>query len=102
MLATNRAIYHDGWVACSQYGLPWQTAGRGDGFLTAPWQLYHIDQDFSQADDLAAKMPQKLKELQARFLEEAKKYDVFDGASMMLCRRSGVKSPGSRFSLADR
>ena len=32
-LATNRAIYHDGWVACSRYGLPWETAGRGDGFL---------------------------------------------------------------------
>ena len=76
-LATNRAIYHDGWVACSRYGLPWVTAGRGDGFLTAPWELYNIEADFSQADDLAAKMPEKLKELQARFLEEAKKYDVF-------------------------
>jgi arylsulfatase len=76
-LATNRAIYHDGWVACSQYGLPWQTAGRGDGYLTAPWELYNINEDFSQAVDLAAKMPEKLKELQARFIEEAKKYDVF-------------------------
>ncbi len=75
--ATNRAIYHDGWVACSQYGLPWQTAGRGDGFLTAPWELYKINEDFSQANDLAAKMPEKLKELQTRFIEEAKKYDVF-------------------------
>ncbi len=75
-LATNRAIYHDGWVACSRYGLPWETAGRGDGFLDAPWELYRIDDDFSQADDLAAREPGKLKELQARFLEEAKKYDV--------------------------
>lgn len=76
-LATNRALYHDGWVACSRYGLPWETAGRGDGFLTAPWELYHVDQDFSQADDLAAKNPTKLKELQAKFVEEAKKYGVF-------------------------
>ena len=75
-LATNRAIYHDGWVACSRYGLPWETAGRGDGFLTAPWELYNVEADFSQADDLAAKEPAKLKELQAMFLEEAKKYDV--------------------------
>ena len=75
-LATNRAIYHDGWVACSRYGLPWETAGRGDGFLTAPWELYNVEADFSQADDLAAKEPAKLKELQARFLEEAKKYGV--------------------------
>ncbi|MSR57238.1 MAG: arylsulfatase [Planctomycetaceae bacterium] len=76
-LATNRAIYHDGWVACSHYGLPWETAGKGDGFLTAPWELYNINEDFSQADDLATKMPEKLKELKSRFLEEAKKYDVF-------------------------
>ena len=76
-LATNRAIYHDGWMACSQYGLPWETAGRGDGFLTAPWELYNIDEDFSQADDLAMKMPDRLKELKAKFLEEAKKYGVF-------------------------
>ncbi len=76
-LATNRAIYHDGWVACSQYGLPWVTAGRGDGFLTAPWELYNIDEDFSQADDQATKKPEKLEELKAKFLEEAKRYGVF-------------------------
>jgi len=76
-LATNRAIYHDGWLACSQYGLPWVTVGRGDGFITAPWELYNINEDFSQANDLAAKMPQKLKELQAKFKLEAQKYDVF-------------------------
>lgn len=75
-MATNRAIYHDGWVACSAYGLPWETGGRGDGFLKAPWELYNVNDDFSQADDLAAKMPDKLKELQAKFAEEAKKYDV--------------------------
>ena len=76
-LATNRAIYHDGWVACSQYGLPWETAGHDDGFLKAPWQLYNIDADFSQGVDLAAKQPDRLKELQGKFVEEAKKYGVF-------------------------
>jgi arylsulfatase len=75
-LATNRAIYHDGWVACSRYGLPWETAGKGDDFVNAPWELYNIDEDFSEANDLAASNPAKLKELQAKFLEEAKKYDV--------------------------
>ncbi|QDV31300.1 Arylsulfatase [Planctopirus ephydatiae] len=75
-LATNRAIYHDGWVACSPYGLPWETAGRGDGFLTAPWELYNINEDFSEANDLAMKMPEKLQELKTKFLEEAQKYDV--------------------------
>ncbi|WP_010587811.1 arylsulfatase [Schlesneria paludicola] len=75
-LATNRAIYHDGWVACSQYGLPWETAGRGDGFLTAPWELYDIERDFSEADNLAAKHPEKLKELITLFKEQARQYDV--------------------------
>ena len=35
-LATNRAIYHDGWVACSQYGFPWETLGRNDGLPEGP------------------------------------------------------------------
>jgi arylsulfatase len=75
-MLTNRAIYHDGWVACSRYGYPWETAGKGLDFINAPWELYDVTEDFSQADDLAAKEPEKLKALQARFMEEAKKYDV--------------------------
>ncbi|MFM8287354.1 MAG: arylsulfatase, partial [Planctomycetaceae bacterium] len=76
-LATNRALYDDGWVACSRYGYPWMTAGRGMDFVDAPWELYHITEDFSQAVNLAAKEPAKLEALKAKFLEEARKYDVF-------------------------
>jgi arylsulfatase A-like enzyme len=76
-LATNRAIYHDGWIACSRYGLPWVTGGRGPDFINSPWELYHIDQDFSQAENLAASQPAKLAELQAKFIEEAKTFGVF-------------------------
>ena len=76
-LATNRAIYHDGWVACSRNGYPWITAGKGMDFLKTPWELYNVTDDFSQADDLAANEPERLKTLQTKFLEEAKKYDVF-------------------------
>ncbi len=76
-LATNRAIYHDGWIACSRYGLPWETAGRGDGFVSTPWELYNLEDDFSEAVDLAREQPDKLAELQGLFLEEAKTYDVF-------------------------
>jgi arylsulfatase A-like enzyme len=72
----NRAIYKDGWVACSHFGTPWDTASRGGDFLDAPWELYNIEDDFSQTDDLAADQPEKLKELQAAFLVEAKKYNV--------------------------
>jgi hypothetical protein len=57
--------------------VPWNTVGREGDFLKAPWELYHVENDFSQADDLAAKNPEKLKQLQALFVEEAKKYDVF-------------------------
>ena len=73
----NRAIYNDGWIACSRFGVPWTTLGREGNFLDAPWELYNIENDFSEADDLAAKNPEKLKQLQALFVEEAKKYDVF-------------------------
>ncbi len=73
----NRAIYHEGWVACSHFGVPWDASRRGLDFLQAPWELYHVDEDFSQAVDLAKSRPDKLKELQGKFLEEAKKYDVF-------------------------
>jgi arylsulfatase len=82
-MMVNRAIYHDGWVACSRFGVPWNIAGRSGDFLDAPWELYHIESDFSQADDLAAKNPEKLKELQSLFVEEAKKFDVFPLDSRM-------------------
>jgi hypothetical protein len=76
-LVANRGIYHDGWMACSIFRRPWVTGGGGDDFNSAPWELYNIADDFSQSDDLAAKMPDKLKELQAKFVEEAKKYGVY-------------------------
>ena len=72
----NRGVYHDGWMATTRHGTPWITTGRAKGFDNDTWELYHVDEDFSQADDLAAKNPEKVKELQAKFLEEAKKYDV--------------------------
>jgi arylsulfatase len=74
---TNRAIYHDGWVACSRFGVPWQTGGKEGDFIDAPWELYNVANDFSQANNLAASNPVKLQELQSLFMEEAKKYDVF-------------------------
>ncbi|MFZ2087279.1 MAG: arylsulfatase [Desulfobaccales bacterium] len=74
----NRGIYKDGWMATTRHGrLPWETAGEpGGNFDSDTWELYNIDKDFSQADNLAAKYPEKLKELQDAFLVEAKKYNV--------------------------
>jgi arylsulfatase A-like enzyme len=77
-MAGNRAIYHDGWVACTRFGVPWETAGKANSKLKdAQWELYHVAEDFSEANDLAAANPQKLKELQGVFDEEAKKYNVY-------------------------
>ncbi len=73
----NRGIYKDGWMAVARHGrLPWETAGGGGPFEQDQWELYDLANDFTQADDLAAKSPAKVKELQAAFLVEAKKYNV--------------------------
>jgi arylsulfatase len=75
----NRAIYNDGWVACTTpVTLPWElnTAPPPDVITGYKWELYNVNEDPTEYDDLAARMPEKLKELQALFYEEAKKYDV--------------------------
>jgi arylsulfatase len=72
----NRALYHDGWMASCRHGrLPWVNFGSWD-FADDTWELYHIDEDFSQAVDLADKHPDKLRELQDMFMAEAAKYNV--------------------------
>jgi arylsulfatase A-like enzyme len=76
----NRAIYHKGWYACTTPPAgPWLM-----GLTKMPnvvsgykWELYNLTEDYSQANDLAAKMPDKLRELQELFVVEAAKYEVF-------------------------
>ncbi len=58
------------------FGTPWDTGSRSGDFRKAAWELYNIEEDFSQAVDLAEKEPVKRKELQGLFLVEADKYDV--------------------------
>ena len=72
----NRGIYHDGWVACTRHSIPWDMAAKIPALKDDVWELYHVDQDFSQANNLAAKNPQKLKELQAVFMKEAVRNNV--------------------------
>ncbi len=77
----NQGIYHDGWVACTTPGVaPWDTAAEVQGRLPAvldyKWELYKVSEDFSEANNLAAKEPAKLKELQDLFWSEAEKYNV--------------------------
>lgn len=66
----NRGVYHEGWVACTRHSIPW-LMGVSPPLSEDVWELYHVEEDFSQADDLAAKEPAKLKELQEVFLKEA-------------------------------
>ena len=73
----NRGIYKDGWMASARHGrLPWETAASTPNFSADVWELYNIDNDFTQADNLAVQEPEKLRELQDAFLVEADKYDV--------------------------
>jgi len=79
-LAGNRGIYHDGWMANTGPPSPVWELGTGklpDLATGYKWELYHITDDYSQYDDLAAKMPDKLKEMQALFVTEATKYNVY-------------------------
>jgi arylsulfatase A-like enzyme len=71
----NRAIYHDGWLARTLHRAPWQT-GKQKPLQSDTWDLFDIRSDFSLAKNLAAEQPQKLKQLQALFMEEAEKYHV--------------------------
>jgi hypothetical protein len=72
----NRAIYHDGWVAATRHSIPWLAGAKLPAFADDRWELYHVDEDFSEANDLAAQNPQKLKELQDVFLKEAIRNNV--------------------------
>lgn len=71
----NRGIYHDGWFAGTVHRAPWEPKPRTT-LENDRWELYHLPQDFSQAEDLASANPAKLKELQALFMKEAVKYNV--------------------------
>ncbi len=85
----NRAIYHDGWMAATTpVTLPWKpsTETPPDVITGYKWELYNLKEDVTEFNDLAAKMPDKLKELQDIFYAEAKKYDVFPLDNSTLAR----------------
>jgi arylsulfatase len=77
----NRAIYHDGWLAATTPPAPPWLLGTAklptDIVNGYKWELYNIAEDYSENNDLAAKMPDKLREMQELFMVEAAKYNVF-------------------------
>jgi arylsulfatase A-like enzyme len=74
------ALYHEGWLLSTKVNrAPWEAFGPAnpDPLNNQVLQLYNLDKDFSQSQDLAAKYPEKVKEMKKVFIEEAKKYEVF-------------------------
>jgi arylsulfatase len=74
-IAGNRAIYHDGWLARTIHRAPWEKEVRNP-LQKDVWELYDVRNDFSLSNDLAAKEPKKLTEMQALFMQEAEKHHV--------------------------
>jgi arylsulfatase A-like enzyme len=73
----NQGIYSDGWMASALWAEPWVSEPPGDkDILNLDWELYHIDEDFTQAVDLADQMPGKLQEMKDLFYAEAARYNV--------------------------
>jgi hypothetical protein len=77
-MVSNRGIYNDGWYANTTPPVPpWVLNAPMPDVNAYKWELYNLKEDYSQANDLAPKMPAKLKEMQALFAQEAKKYNVY-------------------------
>lgn len=103
----NRAIYHEGWVARTIHKSPWGAAA----FNTLDkdvWQLYNVNEDFSETNDLAAANPAKLKELQDLFLKEAVKYNVlpiddrnYERFDARIAGRPDLMGPRTKLNLYD-
>jgi arylsulfatase len=72
----NRGIYHQGWTAVTRHSTPWVTGVDMPAFDDDEWELYDTNTDWTQAHNLADKMPGKLHELQRLWLIEAVKYNV--------------------------
>ena len=73
----NRAIYSDGWVAATTPPTPpWSSAGGTVAIDDYKWELYNVNEDYSEAVNLASREPKKLRELQDLFWVEAAKYNV--------------------------
>ena len=74
-IAGNRAIYHDGWYARTIHRAPWEYQPRAS-LDKDIWELYDVRSDFSLSIDLAAKNPEKLKEMKEIFMKEAEVHHV--------------------------
>jgi arylsulfatase A-like enzyme len=73
----NRGIYHKGWTAVTKHRAPWEPLNvKPPAFDDDVWELYDTTKDWSQAQNLAKEMPDKLHHLQRLWLIEATRYNV--------------------------
>jgi arylsulfatase len=93
----DRAIYHDGWIASTKVmRVPWDLSGPvSNDPASFPYELYDLTKDWTQSENVAAKFPAKLKELEDLFWVEAKKYQV-----LPLDASTGTRMVAPRPSLA--
>ncbi|MEZ4495326.1 MAG: arylsulfatase [Thermomicrobiales bacterium] len=75
-LGCNRGLYHNGWMASCPSFVPWDPNRANWDPDAAPWELYNIEEDFSQANDLADAEPLLLRQMQDMWWVEAAKYNV--------------------------
>ena len=74
------ALYDQGWLLSTQVNrAPWEAFGAAnpDPLNRQVLELYNLNEDFTQSQNLADKYPEKVAELRKKFIEEAKKYQVF-------------------------
>nr|WP_279394089.1 arylsulfatase [Rhodococcus sp. ARC_M6] len=75
-MAGNRGIYYKGWSAVTRHSIPWLFSQELPALDDDVWELYDGTKDWTQANDLAAEMPERLASLQRLWLIEAVKYNV--------------------------
>ncbi len=98
------ALYDDGWFMSTKVDrAPWEAFGAAnpDPLNNQEFQLYNLDKDFTQSENLAAKYPDKVKELKAKFLAEAEKYQVLpldaSVAARIIAPRPNITAGRSEF-----
>jgi arylsulfatase A-like enzyme len=83
------ALYHEGWLLSTKVNrAPWEVMGAAnpDPLNNQVLELYDLTKDFSQTRDLAKANSNKVKEMKAMFIKEAKKYQVFPMDASMAAR----------------
>ncbi len=100
----NYALYHEGWSLVDKVQRPsWVTMGPAIADPAKPeWELYDLTKDWTQNTDLAAQMPEKVKELEAIWWREAQKYQVLpldaSVATRLVAPRPSVTAGRTEFS----